>query len=82
MKNLFILTAVVLTGCAGSSFAKDVHTGAVIGSEACTWIEEATQSGAVLSICATLDEIAKWGKHPAKILRARGEAVPGSFDEK
>lgn len=79
MKTAWIAFLILLVGCKGS-VAKDIKTGATIGSLACNWVEETTDAGAILAVCATLDEIAKWGRKPGKILKARGEPVPKGFD--
>ena len=72
-KLLLCLSLAALMSCKGSNTLRDnIKTGAAIGAEACQWIEEATDAGAVIAVCATLAEIAKFGKHPARILHARG----------
>lgn len=81
MKHLgmICLLTISVSACKGS-IAHEIKTGAAIGAATCEWIEESTVSGAILAICATLEEIAKWGRHPAKILRARGQQLPRDED--
>lgn len=59
----------------------NIKTGAEVGSDACEWVTETTDAGAVLAICATLQEIAKYGRVPGRIIRGRGQVPPRGFTE-
>lgn len=70
MRHALALVCLSLINC--SKYPQnDIKAGAAAIDAACLWVSEKYDSGALDAICATADEIAKYGKHPRPIMNAR-----------
>lgn len=66
-----LLVSMALIASCKSFSGKDVAAGADVVSAICTWIEEHYDSGVVLAVCATEQELAQFGKNPRMIMESR-----------
>lgn len=61
-------------GCKNlGGLGNEVKTGVTAAGEVCTFINEFLDNGVLATICATANEIAKWGARPAVIAAHRRE---------
>lgn len=67
--SVVVIASIAVIGC--KSLPQGVIKGAQVVSAICEWIEEESASGAVVAICATAEEITKFGKHAELISLAR-----------